>query len=109
MKKLILSLALISVLPFSSAMSKEKEVQQSMSKEKEVQQSMSDLPPEQAAQELMKSNDFNKDGKLSTKEVNTSFRIRRFKSVDKNKDSFLDLEELTESYKRSSQVKAKAN
>ncbi len=99
MKKLILSLALISVLPFFSA----------MSKEKEVQQSMSDLPPEQAAQELIKSNDFNKDGKLSTKEVNTSFRIRRFKSVDKNKDSFLDLEELTESYKRSSQVKAKAN
>ena len=48
---------------------------------------------------------FDKDGKLAKNEVNLSFRMKRFKKVDKNSDNFLSLEELEESYQKTSQAK----
>lgn len=58
----------------------------------------SSLPPAEAAKKIIESNDFDKDGKLSKKEVDFSFRVKRFKSVDTNKDGFLDESELEQSY-----------
>jgi Ca2+-binding EF-hand superfamily protein len=65
------------------------------------------LSPSEAAQNLIKVNDANKDGKLSKNEVNLSFRVKRFNTVDKNKDGFLDEAELENSYSKSAQVQEK--
>lgn len=54
------------------------------------------------ARQILKTNDLNKDQKLSTDEVDLVFRLRRFRKVDLNKDGFLDEAELTESYKNAS-------
>ncbi len=51
------------------------------------------------AQELLRTNDLNKDGKLSPDEVDWRYRIRRFKTVDSNADGYLDQTELTTSFK----------
>ncbi len=70
-----------------------------------VAEEISSLSPSEAAAKLLKNNDANKDGKLAKNEVNLSFRMKRFKKVDKNSDNFLSLEELEESYQKTSQAK----
>ncbi len=65
--------------------------------------------PEESAQKLMETNDFNKDGKLSTSEVNFSFRVRRFNRVDKNKDGMIDNEELIESFESTKRYQEQAS
>ncbi len=62
------------------------------------------VSPSEAAAKLLKANDGDKDGKLSKKEVNLSFRVKRFNVVDKNKDGFLDEQELVDSYTRTTQA-----
>ena len=57
-----------------------------------VAEEISSLSPSEAAAKLLKNNDANKDGKLAKNEVNLSFRMKRFKKVDKNmlgKKSFI--------------------
>jgi LysM repeat protein len=55
---------------------------------------------------LLVTNDADKDGKLSTTEVDTMFRLRRFKKVDTNNDGFLDRQELKASFINSAKAKA---
>ncbi len=61
--------------------------------------------PQEQAQEILRSNDLDKDGKLSMNEVDLSFKLRRFKKVDLNADRFLDEAELTQSYQNSALAK----
>jgi LysM repeat protein len=55
---------------------------------------------EQQALAILKSNDLNRDGRLSGDEVDFSFRLRRFRKVDLNGDGYLDKFELTKSYEQ---------
>lgn len=75
-------------------------------KDGSVAEEIATLPPNEAAAKLLKANDANKDGKLAKNEVNLSFRMKRFKRVDKNNDNFLSLEELENSYKKTTEVKS---
>jgi LysM repeat protein len=64
-----------------------------------------ELTPNEQAQEIIKLNDKNNDSKLSVDEVDTSFRLRRFRKVDKNADGYLDEAELAESYSNAAKAK----
>jgi Ca2+-binding EF-hand superfamily protein len=98
MKKLFCSLSLVASLVLGV---------QSANAEKATTEDLNALPPSEAAAKLFASNDLNKDGKLSKKEVNWYFRVKRFSYVDKNKDGFIDQEELTNSYEKTAQLNAK--
>ncbi|MDJ0625399.1 MAG: hypothetical protein QNJ31_03425 [Candidatus Caenarcaniphilales bacterium] len=67
--------------------------------EKEVSE-FDSLSPEEKTERILKANDSNDDEKLSKKEVDFVFRVKRFNKVDKNNDGYLDREELIESYEK---------
>jgi Ca2+-binding EF-hand superfamily protein len=80
-----------------------------VSAKKEAPVDLSALSPTEATSKLLESNDLDKDGKLSPKEVNFSFRKRRFKKVDANADGFLDQSELENSFTKASEAMAQRN
>ncbi|MDX1919608.1 MAG: hypothetical protein SFU25_02610 [Candidatus Caenarcaniphilales bacterium] len=75
----------------------------------QAKEDFSSLPPAEAAKKIIESNDLDKDGKLSKKEVNKSFRLRRFKTVDTNKDGLLDEAELETSYSNAAKYTQQAS
>ena len=89
-------------------------VEEDISLNEKMAQRLEEMPPDKAAERIITINDKNGDGKLSADEVDTVFRLKRFRKVDLNGDGLLSKDELATSYKnaalaRSQRVKENNN
>ncbi|MDX1921170.1 MAG: hypothetical protein SFU25_10615 [Candidatus Caenarcaniphilales bacterium] len=61
------------------------------------------IAPSDAAAKMLKASDKDNDGKLAANETGVRFRLKSFSRADKNKDGFLDSDELNAFFEKRQQ------